>query len=150
MANKKITDATTATSVAGTDKVFLNQGGDLKQIDLNSAVANSQAVQTLNRNLNVTVKLSDLVTGTIFAQKVSNLVIVTFVNISLSEGGMNKLICSGLPKANKRQFGVLISRTSKEHALVHISRDDFTSIQGNFKSLAQEQNYYGQLVYFCE
>ena len=52
MANKKITDATTATSVAGTDKVFLNQGGDLKQVDLNSAVANSQAVQTLNSNLN--------------------------------------------------------------------------------------------------
>ena len=51
MANKKITDATTATSVAGTDKVFLNQGGDLKQVDLNSAVANSQAVQTLNSNL---------------------------------------------------------------------------------------------------
>lgn len=51
MANKKITDATTATSLAGTDKVFLNQGGDLKQVDLNSAVANSQAVQTLNSNL---------------------------------------------------------------------------------------------------
>ena len=51
MANKKITDATTATSVSGTDKVFLNQGGDLKQVDLNSAVANSQAVQTLNSNL---------------------------------------------------------------------------------------------------
>lgn len=51
MANKKITDAATATSVAGTDKVFLNQGGDLKQVDLNSAVANSQAVQTLNSNL---------------------------------------------------------------------------------------------------
>lgn len=51
MANKKITDATTAISVAGTDKVFLNQGGDLKQVDLNSAVANSQAVQTLNSNL---------------------------------------------------------------------------------------------------
>lgn len=44
MANKKITDATTATSLAGTDKVFLNQGGDLKQVDLNSAVANSQAL----------------------------------------------------------------------------------------------------------
>ena len=53
MANKKITDATTATSVAGTDKVFLNQGGDLKQVDLNSAVANSQAVQTLNSNLDL-------------------------------------------------------------------------------------------------
>ena len=53
MANKKITDATTATSVAGTDKVFLNQGGDLKQVDLNSAVANSQAVQTLNSNLGI-------------------------------------------------------------------------------------------------
>lgn len=51
MANKKITDATTATSVAGTDKVFLNQGGDLKQVSLNSAVAKSQAVQTLNSNL---------------------------------------------------------------------------------------------------
>lgn len=51
MANKKITDATIATSVAGTDKVFLNQGGDLKQVDLNSAVANSQAAQTLNSNL---------------------------------------------------------------------------------------------------
>ena len=57
MANKKITDATTATSVAGTDKVFLNQGGDLKQVDLNSAVANSQAVQTLNSNLGTCVVL---------------------------------------------------------------------------------------------
>ena len=55
MANKKITDATTATSVAGTDKVFLNQGGDLKQVDLNSAVANSQAVQTLNSNLSTNI-----------------------------------------------------------------------------------------------
>lgn len=55
MANKKITDATTATSVAGTDKVFLNQGGDLKQVDLNSAVANSQAVQTLNSNLDLNI-----------------------------------------------------------------------------------------------
>ena len=31
----------------------MNQGGDLKQVDLNSAVANSQAVQTLNSNLGV-------------------------------------------------------------------------------------------------
>lgn len=59
MANKKITDATTATSVAGTDKVFLNQGGDLKQVDLNSAVANSQAVQTLNSNLSIKVLVNE-------------------------------------------------------------------------------------------
>lgn len=68
----------------------------------------------------------------------------------MSEGGTNKLICSGLPKANKRQFGVLVSRFLKEYALVHIKYDDFTSIQGNFKISPQEQNYYGQLVYFCE
>lgn len=68
MANKKITDATTATSVAGTDKVFLNQGGDLKQVDLNSAVANSQAVQTLNSNLGI-----KLLSPTINTDNVSNL-----------------------------------------------------------------------------
>ena len=51
MANKKITDVSTITSMAGTDKLFVNSGGDLKQIALDTAVANSTPVQTLNSNL---------------------------------------------------------------------------------------------------
>ena len=53
MANKKITDATAVTSMAGTDKLFVNSGGDLKQIELDKAVAASTPVKTLNSNLSV-------------------------------------------------------------------------------------------------
>lgn len=68
----------------------------------------------------------------------------------MSEGGANKLICSGLPKAKTRLYGVLVSHYLKEYTLAFTKYDDSTSIQGNFKVSLQEQNYYGQLVYFCE
>lgn len=55
MANKKITDVSTITSMAGTDKLFVNSGGDLKQIALDTAIANSTPVQTLNSNLTYNV-----------------------------------------------------------------------------------------------
>lgn len=51
--NKKITDASTITSMAGTDKVFVNSGGDLKQMELDKMVAASAPVQTLNSNLGI-------------------------------------------------------------------------------------------------
>lgn len=49
--NMKITDASTITTMAGTDKMFVNSGGDLKQIELDKAVAASEPVKTLNSNL---------------------------------------------------------------------------------------------------
>lgn len=39
MANKKITDATTITSMATTDKVFVNSGSDIKQIPLQTLLS---------------------------------------------------------------------------------------------------------------
>ena len=88
MANKKITDATTATSVAGTDKVFLNQGGDLKQVDLNSAVANSQAVQTLNSNLISTRPGSDIENSITLVVKSSTNILgyIVFRNTKIKKG----------------------------------------------------------------
>ena len=99
MANKKITDATTATSVAGTDKVFLNQGGDLKQVDLNSAVANSQAVQTLNSNLDITFSeafydISDLIDfNETKIRKIGNIIEIYFyINVKNDINGNSILL----------------------------------------------------------
>lgn len=47
MANMKITDATTITTMANSDTVFVNSGSDLKQI----ALSNMNAISTLSHNI---------------------------------------------------------------------------------------------------
>lgn len=51
MANKKITDAATITSMSKTDKAFVNSGSDLKQIALSNLVTAGDAITTLTHNI---------------------------------------------------------------------------------------------------
>ena len=119
MANKKITDDTTATSVAGTDKVFLNQGGDLKQVDLNSAVANSQAVQTLNSNTFKTDGLNltncSLLRGGYC--KIGKLVIIEMrITIKNSVDQWGKVL-SGLPNAGENEIPLTVKNITNNNII---------------------------------
>lgn len=132
MANKKITDATTATSVAGTDKVFLNQGGDLKQVDLNSAVANSQAVQTLNSKLaknSINIKYTDGVSKQAGVACVINGVLyISFclkITKNFSAGDvLFTVTCNGKTLSNTSSFGYGIGRANNTIAVFVFQKGD--------------------------
>ena len=105
--NKKITDASTITSMAGTDKVFVNSGGDLKQMELDKMVAASAPVQTLNSNLE-TINNSIIDTNIINANtKFETLKSgIYYINLNDGESGTN------VPEKEKISDGILIVKNA--------------------------------------